>query len=253
MRYLFGLVSILLFHSTKAQTSLHIATDKTTSLIFPLEIKHVDRGTKNVLVLSVKEAPNTLLLKAATKGFSETNLSVVTADGTLYSFAVSYDPNPAILVHYVPINKETSMAGYARMILDNPKTIHGIAHVKWDMRSEVSGIYIRNDHLYYCLQLQNQSSIPFDVALIRFYITDKRKAKRTAIQENEIKPLYILGNTKRVESAQNNSIVVVLEKFTIPDAKFLGIEIMEKNGGRHLFMKVKNNKIIQAIPLPDIN
>ena len=145
------------------------------------------------------------------------------------------------------------MAVYARMILDNPKTTYGVTDAKWSMRSELAGIYIRNDNLYYRLQIQNESSIPFDIELIRFYISDKRKAKRTAIQENEIKPLYVLGNTTKVDASESNSVVVVLEKFTIPDAKFLAIEIMEKNGGRHLFMKVKNNKIIKAIPLPDIN
>jgi hypothetical protein len=48
------------------------------------------------------------------------------------------------------------------------------------------------------------------------------------------------------------SFAIALEKFTIPDAKFLAIQIMEKNGGRHLFMKVNNRKIIRAIPLPDL-
>jgi len=47
-------------------------------------------------------------------------------------------------------------------------------------------------------------------------------------------------------------LVIALEKFTIPDAKFLAIQIMEKNGGSHLSMKIGNKKIMQAIPLPDL-
>ena len=50
--------------------SLAIATDKTTSLIFPFPIRHVDRGTKDVLVQQVKEATNILLVKAASQGIS---------------------------------------------------------------------------------------------------------------------------------------------------------------------------------------
>ena len=86
---------------------------------------------------------------------------------------------------------------------------------------------------------------------MRFYIRDKRKAKRTAIQENEMKPLYIAGNTKSVKANSTSTLVIALEKFTIPDAKFLAIEIKERNGGRHMLLKIHNNKIIRALSLPD--
>ena len=102
------------------------------------------------------------------------------------------------------------------------------------------------------MRMDNESPIDYDIDLLRFFIRDKKKGKRTAIQENELKPLYVVGNTSRVKGGSQNSIVVALEKFTIPDAKDLAIQIMEKNGGRHLLMKVKNNKIIKAISLSDL-
>ena len=76
--------AVSLVVSSLAQTvSLQITTDKTTSLIFPHPIKHVDRGTKDVLVQAIKEADNILLVKAALKDFAQTNLSVVTDDGSI--------------------------------------------------------------------------------------------------------------------------------------------------------------------------
>ncbi len=60
------------FVSAMAQTSLCISTDKTTSLVFPFAIRHVDRGTQSVLVQPVKEAPTILLIKAASKNFPVT-------------------------------------------------------------------------------------------------------------------------------------------------------------------------------------
>jgi len=35
-------------------------------------------------------------------------------------------------------------------------------------------------------------------------------------------------------------------KFTIPDKKYLFIQIMEKNGGRHLQLRVHNRTIVKA-------
>lgn len=241
-----------LFVSTKAQTSLCISTEKTTSLVFPFAILHVDRGTQSVLAQPVKESPTILLVKAATKGFPETNLSVVTADGSIYSFMVCYDSNPATWVYHLPINKSATLATYSNGILDNPKTMCGIKDHKWDMQAKISGIYIKGDVIYYQLCLANQSPVDYDIDLLRFYIRDKKKGKRTAVQENELKPLYVAGNTSQVKANSKSTIVVALEKFTIPDAKYLAVQVMEKNGGRHLFMKINNKKIMQAITLPDL-
>jgi hypothetical protein len=64
--------------------------------------------------------------------------------------------------------------------------------------------------------------------------------------------VIMAGNISQVKGNSQNVIVVALEKFTIPDAKYLAVQVMEKNGGRHLLLKVNNNKIIKAIPLPDL-
>jgi conjugative transposon TraN protein len=245
------LVVSWLFGSLNAQTSLCISTDKTTSLVFPFAIRHVDRGTQFVLVQPVKEIPTILLVKAAAKDFPETNLSVITDDGSLYSFVVCYNNNPSEWVYHLPANKNVTLKTYANSVLDNPKSIRGIKDKKWDMLAKVKGIYIKDNVIYYQLNLINQSPIDYDIDLLRFYIRDKKKSKRTAIQENELKPLYVAGNIMQVKAESASVIVVALDKFTIPDAKYLVIQIMEKKGGRHLSMKLSNKKIMQAIPLPD--
>ena len=232
--------------------SLCISKDKTTSLIFPFAIRHVDRGTKDVLVQQVKEADNILLVKAAIENFSETNLSVVTDDGSVYSFVVNFDNKPPVWIYHLPTNQKETVTTYAIGILDNSKTIRGIKDNSWDMLAEVAGIYIKDDVIYYQIRLINNSPIGYDTDLLRFYIKDKKKGKRTAAQENELKPLYIAGNTSHVKGNSQGVTVVALAKFTIPDAKYLVVQVMEKNGGRHLLMKVNNNKIIKAIPLPDL-
>lgn len=240
-----------MFFSAFAQSPLCIATDKTSSLIFPFPIKHVDRGIKDVLVQMVKEADNILLVKAATNGFPVTNLTVVTGDGSVYSFAVSYG-NPETWIYHLPVQSRASISTYANSILDNPKTISGIKDKSWGMVARVAGIYIKGNEIYYQFRLDNQSPIAFDIDLMKLYIRDKKRSKRTATQEIELKPLYVAGNIASVEGNSTNTIVVALKKFTIPDAKYLAIQVMEKNGGRHLYLRVNNNKIIKATPLPDL-
>src|SRR4051812_37752723 len=62
---------------------LNITLNKTTNLIFPYAIKSVDRGSADVLAQKAKGVENILLVKAGKENFSETNLSVITADGKL--------------------------------------------------------------------------------------------------------------------------------------------------------------------------
>lgn len=242
----------LLVVSAMAQTSaLCISTDKTTSLVFPFSVRHVDRGTKDILVQQVKEADNILLVKASAKDFSETNLSVVTEDGSVYTFVITYEEKPAIWVYNLPENKKATMATYANGILDNHRTLRGVRDNSWNIYAAVIGTYIKDDIIYYQLRIKNNSPINYGIEVLRFYIRDKKKGKRTAVQENELRPLHVAGNMAQVKSFTQNFIVVALDKFTIPDKKFMGIQIMEKNGGRHLMMKLNNKDILKAIPLPD--
>ncbi len=247
---LFILISVM--NAAFAQQPLSISTDKTTSLIFPFPIKYVDRGTRDILVQPVKEDERILLVKAASKQFAETNLSVVTGDGNVYEFTVNYTPQPTVLVLHLPPNKKATISAYANAILNNPprrisKVEHGAVITK------LSGIYIKDDVIYYQLEIHNHSPLDFDIELLKFFITDKKRSKRSSVQENELVPLYVAGNRSKVKAYNFSVIVVALDKFTIPDAKFLRIQLMEKNGGRHFNLKVYNQQILKARILPELN
>ncbi len=117
---------------------------------------------------------------------------------------------------------------------------------------EVTGIYIKDDILYYQLRLSNESPIDYGIDLLRFFIKDRKRGKRTAVQENEVTPVYVAGNTSLVRAFSKNVLVVALDKFTIPDAKVFWLQIMEKSGGRHLQVKITNRHIVRAVVLPDL-
>jgi hypothetical protein len=245
------LIGIFCYCQTGSQT-IQITTDKTTSIIFPFPIIHVDRGSAAILVQQITEAQNILLVKAAAKDFSATNMTVATADGSVYSFAMQFVLNPEKWIYEVRAQLHGSIETYARSIVANSRTMHGISDRCWDVTSKIIGIYIKGDVLYYQLMIDNRSPIDYDIDFLRFYIRDKRKGRRTATQENELKPLYECGNTNEVSANSKSVVVVALQKFTIPDAKYQAVEINERNGGRHLKMRIGNRKIVKAVVLPDI-
>ena len=161
------ILSCCISFSAAAQMEICLSTDKTTSLIFPLPIKHVDRGAQTVLAQQVKEAPAILLVKAGMKGFPETNLSVITEDGSLYSFRVSYDEHPLIWVHQLPLLKKASVELNAYAIMDNPPIVHSIHDNHGGVKAEINGVYIGDSLVYLQFAFTNKSIIDYDVDLLR--------------------------------------------------------------------------------------
>lgn len=229
---------------------LQITDTKTTSLIFPFAIKHVDRGSPDLLVLPVEEMDHILLVKAAAPTMKETNLSVITGDGSVYSFLIRYDPNPLLWVFHLPAQNKTAVKDIAESILDNPKVFRGAHDRKWQIEGEVTGIYVKDEVLYFGLSLSNHSAIDFRIESLRCYIRDQKKAKRTAVQEREFVPLLMAGEVKVIAGHSSRNLVIALPLFTIPEQKYLGISLTERDGGRRLLLKLKNPKLLRALSLP---
>ena len=96
------------------------------------------------------------------------------------------------------------------------------------------------------MQLKNSSNVPFDIDHLAFRIEDKKVAKRTAIQEQVIRPLRAHNNVQLVAGKSGERMVFTLPKFTIPDDKHLVVELYEKDGGRHQSFTVENDDLTRA-------
>jgi conjugative transposon TraN protein len=239
---------------------LTITFYKTTNVIFPFAIKSVDRGSADILAQKAKGVENILELKAAKENFKETNLTVITADGKFYSYVVNYSDSPSVL--NIQFSKdgskdeansffssgmnEANIQTNAEKIAGEKRTIHKVKDKKYGMKLQLQGLYIKEDVIYYQMKLQNRSNISYDIDQFRFFIRDEKKLKRTASQELEMKPLYVYGDTASVGGQSERVFLFALPKFTIPDNKFLDVQLFEKNGGRNLELKIHNKTIIKA-------
>ena len=116
---------------------------------------------------------NILQVKAGKLGFDQTNLTVITADGKLYSYILNYTDTPSVLnmrfanttANYpeaffsnVSIN-EAQVQADAETVAMAKETIHGIRDRSYGMNMKVSGLYIKGDVLFCRLTLQNHTNI----------------------------------------------------------------------------------------------
>jgi conjugative transposon TraN protein len=110
-------------------------------------------------------------------------------------------------------------------------------------------IHLKNDALFFELQITNKTNMAYDVESFNFWITDKKKAKATNVQEYQVFPEYQQNKVQRIPGEVTVREVFVIQKMTIPGQRILKIELNEKalgNTGRKLAFNLKNKDILKA-------
>ena len=248
---LFGAMCCFLIHASlfaqylpKSIAPYHISAsfDKTSNLIFPAAIKSVDRGSAAILAQKAPGVENILQIKAGEQNFNETSLTIITADGHFYSFAVSYSSEPSTL-NYSFVGDSSEKA----IIQDQPLTESAYKAVANTIKSKrhfvyksvyegkvklsLNSIFSKDDLLWIQVSVFNRSSIAYMPSYARFFLRDAKMAKRTAVQEAEIILLY---HTDYVEVRKHNTqlYVFAFKPFAVQKGKDFIIQIGEENKGR---------------------
>ena len=267
-----GLTRKLMFDRMIPPHGLEVTYDKTVHILFPSAVRYVDLGSPNLIAGKADGAENVIRVKATVRNFrTETNMSVITEDGSYYSFNVKYADEPLLLnvemkdfihdgstvnrpnnaqeIYLKELGSESPMLVHLIMKSlhkENKRKVKHIGCKRFGIQYLLKGIYVHNDLLYLHTEIKNQSNVPFDVDYITFKIVDKKVMKRTAIQEQVIFPLRAYDYVTTVAGKKDGRTVFVLDKFTIPSDKVLVVEMHEKSGGRHQTFTVESEDIVRA-------
>ena len=267
-----GLTRPITFDRMIPPYALEVTFYKTVHIIFPSAIKYVDLGSADIIAGKADGSENVLRVKAALRDFSrETNLAVITEDGSYYTYNVKYADEPAKLniemkdflhdgeavnrpnnsqeVYLKELGSESPLL--VRLIMksihkDDKRLVKHIGCKRFGIQSVLKGIYTHNGLLYFHTELKNSTNVPFTVDFVSFKVVDRKVAKRTAIQEQVIVPLRAYNYVTEVGGKSRERTVFTLPKFTLPDDKQLVVEINEQNGGRHQQFTVTNAELVRA-------
>ncbi|MEZ5104520.1 MAG: conjugative transposon protein TraN [Draconibacterium sp.] len=254
---------------------LEVTYDKTVHLIFPSGISYIDLGSSNIIAGKADGAENVVRVKAALRDFTEeTNFSVITDEGSFYSFIVNYSKEPERLsiemkdflhaeklsnhpensmeVQLSELGNESPQAvqmAMEKIYKTNRKKFNHVNSNQFGIEFFLRGIFSHNGLLFLHTEIKNTSDIPFDIDFLVFKIVDKKVVKRTAIQETIIEPVRAYNYLTTVKGKEAESSVFAFKKFTIPDKKQLVVELFEKNGGRHQRFVIKNENLAKALTI----
>jgi conjugative transposon TraN protein len=247
---------------------IEVTFDKTTHLLFPSGIRYVDLGSTNLVASKADDAGNVLRVKAFVRDFEEeTNFSVITQDGTFYSFNVSYNSSPKVTNYSLTKTLKSDREWSSKPILfkelgrNTPYLVdelmediykqdkHFIKQIgtrKFGIEFLLKGIYINDNKFYFHTQIKNSSFVSFPIDFVNFKVIDKKKAKRTVVQEVIKHPIRVYSAIDEVQGKTVSRNVFVLDQFTIADDKVLRIELHEKNGSRLQVLEIKNSHLLKS-------
>ena len=273
-----GLTRKLTFDRMIPPHGLEVTYGKTVHILFPSQVRYVDLGSPDLIAGKADGAENVIRVKAAVRNFSgETNMSVITEDGSFYTFNVKYADEPLLLnvemcdfihdgetvnrpnnaqeIYLQELGSESPML--VRLIMksiykQNKREVKHIGCKRFGIQYLLKGIYTHNGLLYFHTEIRNRSNVPFDVDYITWKIVDKKVAKRTAVQEQVILPLRAQNYATLVPGKKSERTVFTMAKFTIPDDKCLVVKLNEKNGGRHQSFVIENEDLVRASTINEL-
>jgi conjugative transposon TraN protein len=223
---------------------VQISFYKTTNLVFPYAIKSVDRGSGDVLAQKARGIENILQLKAGTQKFTSTNLSVITADGKLYSFMLSYANDPAVL--NISFVKDSSVLFRDAQTILSQKNFLYRHHAGEGAELILRSIYVKDQLLWFTLELKNNSFLDYHPEYFHFFIEDKRKAARTAMQETTLIPVYPETILSTIPGKKTKKFTLSFAPFSFSRNKKMVIEMSEKNAGRLLTLPISSRILLKA-------
>ena len=229
-----------------ANKEVFVTYEKTVNIIFPYAIGSEEHGSGGIIVRQVPGAPQILQVKANRKDFAPTSLSVVTKDGSLYSFVIVYASDVAQLNHIV----DTCESVVNACIQPNEKSLqdeeasvrHAKANVRrraWDDFStlRLNGLFISKHAVWLRTKFINATAVPYPIDMVKFFLRSKKQLKNAATQEREVRPVYniypdTMGGKKCID------IFCAFEPFVVNRRQQLVMQIAECNGNRFIHMNI---------------
>lgn len=252
---------------------LELTCEKTTHLIFPAKITYVDLGTDAIAADKVTETSNILRIKASAElSTAESNLTVVTEDGSFYSFLVRYNEYPRTMSYRISkaSKKEDNhhniyferfgktSASQIKQFMEQTynseaKMLKRSRSKKRQVEFALTDIGIHNDQYYLRLKVENLSIVPLHVREISFKVVDKKLAKRTVSQQIRLEALKSYRPITTIDGKSSQSTVILLDQFPITDKQRLVIEVCEKHGSRNQKIELRLSDLLNAGGDPNIN
>jgi hypothetical protein len=140
---------------------------------------------------------------------------------------------------------DDTLASWCRGLQNDRQKRYLFYDRRYRMSMYLRGIYVKDGYLFFRLYLANHSGHDYPIDRIRFLVRTDGPRPQPAIPV--LPPIrYVYGDTQCVRGRSALQTIIVMPAFTLPRRHHLLIQVIEKNGSRHLQALADNRNLIRA-------
>ncbi|MGV8815963.1 MAG: DUF4138 domain-containing protein [Gelidibacter sp.] len=253
--------------TTKNLDTIYANDTKNVALFFPEPIRQGITGSDNFVFTYNREKEQYFGLLQAKPG-KESNLLVVNRNGSIFSYIVRYKKQLSKLNYFFPtsssignekpkgkdsIQTETSEKSvdfgeyyyekFCTYLLDRKQHIGRIKKQNEGIFLSVENIVFDKSALYFVIQVENNSTLDYDLNFLKLSVETRQKGKRKSLQRLNQEPLFKYNFPAKIAENETVRFVYVMPKFSLSNDRRAILELNEKDGERNIELKISHKYI----------
>ena len=240
---------------------------KNVALFFPEPIRQGITGSDNFVFTYNREREQYFGLLQAKPG-KESNLLVINRNGSIFSYIVRYKAQLSKLNYFIPLSNsignerpnvtdsiqvETSKKSitnstyyyqkFCSYLLNRNQRIGRIKRQNEGIVLSVENIVFDKEELYFIIQIENNSTLDYDLNFLNLSIESRQKGKKKSLQRLYQEPIYKHHLPSKIAEGQMTRFVYLLPKFSLSNDRRVLLELNEKDGERNIELKISHRFI----------
>lgn len=242
--------------------TIYANDQKNVALFFPNPIRQGITGASHFVFTYNREKEQYFGLLQAKPG-TESNLLIVTSDGSVYSYILKYSEKLPELNHFVNENESIGseqplkikqkpvvkpMNEYANRITHFQKFSEYLLKSNFESieTKRKKGIKIRlqkmtydASEVYLVIEVKNKSGIDFEIDYLNVYRTNGNNKRKASYQSLRQEVIYKHKMPYSIADGKSQCFVYVIPKFVLGDNEKLMLELMELKGSRKVVLETR--------------
>ncbi|MGS2763832.1 DUF4138 domain-containing protein [Sinomicrobium sp. M5D2P9] len=263
MRTILLLLALMFCRDLQAQQkldTLYANDKKNVALFFPEAIRQAVTGATHFVFTYNREKEQYFGLLQAQPGV-ESNLLVVTEDGSVFSYILKYSERLPKLNYFIPQSERIGNEMPIKATPEPSKKVKDSTTLRLEyferfaehllkskrkrlktknkkgIKLQLQGLVYNGQETYLIMELSNTSGISFDIDFLKVYRVSGNKKRKASFQQLEIEPIYTYKMPSRIRNSQSFRFVYALPKFVLGDKEKLQLKIQERKGSRKVVLK----------------
>ena len=198
----------------------------------------------------------------------ESNLLIINKDGSIFSYIVRYKAELSKLNYFIPMsssignekpkvddsipsstsernmdNRNYYYQKFSSYLLERRQDIGRIKKRNEGIVLSVENIVFDKEELYFVIQIENKSTLDYDLNFLNLSIETRHKGKRKSLQHQYQEPMYKHNLPSKIAESERVRFVYVLPKFSLSNDRRAILELNEKDGERNIELKISHRYV----------